>query len=183
MERLIKENIDTIFSYSLFITGNREKALDLMQDTILTVLNKKHLYKEEDHFRSWIFRILRNNYLNSIKKESVRNETSLNGIANDNGEVNLFFPDAGTMSPEDLNDPILKEKISRVIERMPLEYKDVIVLKEIEGFSYEETAQQLQIPIGTVMSRLHRARSYLMKNLTKEASELKIISDKKRKNG
>ena len=74
LKKLIKENLDTIFAYSKFITGNREDAMDLMQDTIVIVLKKSHLYKEQDSFKSWIFRILKNNYLNTIKKKSIQKE-------------------------------------------------------------------------------------------------------------
>jgi len=184
MEKLLKEHLDTIFSYSLFITGNREKALDLMQDTIVTVLNKKHLYSEESHFRSWIFRVLKNNYLNQIKKENVRNELYLSDISKENEETPFFIAAADSRNFfEDMNDPLLRDRISAVFEEMPLEYKDVIILKEVEGLSYEETAKQLEIPVGTVMSRLHRARNYLKKSFRKEACELKIVSEKVRKNG
>ncbi|MGI6395420.1 MAG: RNA polymerase sigma factor [bacterium] len=182
MEKLLKENIETIFSYSLFITGNRERALDLMQDGIVTALDKKHLYKEESHFKSWIFRVLKNTYLNDIKRAAIRKEVYISEISNENEEAPPFH-----ISPqsffEKTGDPFLKEKTEAVLSAMPVEYKDVIILKEIEGFSYEEIAQTLQIPIGTVMSRLHRARGYLKKVFRKEAVELKIISKKVQKNG
>lgn len=184
MEKLLKEHLDTIFSYSLFITGNREKALDLMQETMVTVLTKKHLYAEESHFRSWIFRVLKNNYLNQIKKNAVRNEVYLNDISRENEETPLFssgFESRNLM--EEMSDPILRDRIGAVFEEMPFEYKDVVILIEIEGSSYEEAARQLEIPVGTVMSRLHRARNYLKKSFRKEACELKIVSDRVRKNG
>jgi RNA polymerase sigma-70 factor, ECF subfamily len=182
MEKLLKDNLETIFSYSLFITGNREKAMDLMQDAIVTALSKKHLYKEESHFKSWIFRILKNTYLNNIKREQIRKETYLSDISKENEETPSFLMSSAN-SIEEMNDPLLKEKMSCVLETMPLEYKDAIILKEIEGLSYEETARQLEIPVGTVMSRLHRARNYLKKAFRKEAVELKIVSERVKKNG
>jgi RNA polymerase sigma factor, sigma-70 family len=182
MEELLKTNLDTIFNYALFITGNREKALDLMQDTIVTVLSKKHLYKEEEHFKSWIFRILKNNFINKIKHDSILGEISFSEFAKDdeNGAV-IDFPDAG-ISPDELSDPILKEKIREAFEKMPEEYREVIVMIHIDGLSYEETAQTLEIPVGTVMSRLHRGRNFLKKALGKEAEELQIVEKKDRKN-
>ncbi len=180
MEELLKENIETIFSYSLFITGNREKALDLMQDTIVTVLRKKHLYREESHFKSWIFKILKNNYINTLKKENIRNETFIADISKDGEETPMFlnFDDS---SAEFINDPILRSKITTIFASMPAEYKDVVTLVEVEGFSYEEVSEALEVPIGTVMSRLHRGRAYLRKMLRKEAGELKIVSKKEKK--
>lgn len=181
MEELLKSNIDKIFSYSLFITGNRDRALDLMQDTILTVLNKKHLYKEESHFKSWIFRVLKNNYLNQLKKEGVKKEVYLSDLAND-GDSSSVFINESNGKIEELNDPILREKINSVISSIPMDYREVVIFIELDGMSYEETAKELNIPVGTVMSRLHRGRSYLRKMLRKEAGELRIISEKVRKN-
>ena len=181
MEELLKANLDKIFNYALFITGNRDKALDLMQDTIVTVLSKKHLYKEEEHFRSWIFRILKNNYINKLKHDAVTGEISYSDLAKDDDDSVIDFPDT-RISPEELSDPILKERIREVFEKMPEEYREVIVMIHIDGLSYEETAQTLSIPVGTVMSRLHRGRNLLKKVLGKEAEELNIVTMKEKKN-
>lgn len=180
MENLLKNNLDTIFNYALFITGNREKALDLMQDTIVTVLNKRHLYNEESHFKSWIFRILKNNYLNQIKKETIKKEILLSDFANDGDDSPLFLNEKNG-SIDDLNDPILRERINTIISSIPMDYREIVIFIEIDGMSYEEVAREINIPIGTVMSRLHRGRSYLRKMLRKEAGELRIISEKVRK--
>ena len=180
MEELLKANLDKIFNYALFITGNRDKALDLMQDTIVTVLSKKHLYREEEHFRSWIFRILKNNYINKVKHDAVTGEISYSDLAKDDDSGIIDFPDT-RISPEELSDPILKERIREVFETMPAEYREVIVMIHIDGLSYEETAQTLSIPVGTVMSRLHRGRNFLKKVLGKEAEELNIVTKKERR--
>ena len=180
MEELLKNNIDTIFNYALFITGNREKALDLMQDTIVTVLSKKHLYREEDHFKSWIFRILKNNYINKIKHDAILNEISFSDLQKDDDAPVIDFPNVN-ISLENTEDPILKNKIREVLEKMQPEYREVIELVLIEELSYEETARTLEIPVGTVMSRLHRGRNFLKKALCQEAEELQIIK-KERKN-
>ncbi len=180
MEELLKNNLDKIFNYALFITGNREKALDLMQDTIVTVLAKKHLYKEEDHFKSWIFRILKNNYINKIKHDSILNEISFSELQNDDSPV-IDFP-APRVSPDETSDPILKNRIREVFENMQPEYREVIELVLIEEYSYEDAAKCLSIPVGTVMSRLHRGRNFLKKALGREAEELQITTRKERKN-
>ena len=180
MEELLKNNIDTIFNYALFITGNREKALDLMQDTIVTVLSKKHLYREEDHFKSWIFRVLKNNFINKIKHDAILNEISFSDLQKDDDSHAIDFP-AANISLEDTGDPILKDKIREVLEKMQPEYREVIELVLVEELSYEETARTLEIPVGTVMSRLHRGRNFLKKALGQEAEELQIIR-KERKN-
>lgn len=181
MEELIKNNLDTIFGYSLFITGNREKALDLMQETILTILRKKHLYQEQSHFKSWVFRILKNNYINMLKKESIRNETNLTDLSKEGAASPLYLNDKES-EIESLKDPILRMKINKIFSDMPLEYKEVVALVELEELSYDEVSKALEIPLGTVMSRLYRGRAYLRKMLRKEAGELRIIAKKDKKN-
>lgn len=180
IENLLKTHLETIFNYALFITGNREKALDLMQDTIVTVLSKKHLYTEESHFKSWIFRILKNNFLNQIKRNSIINEVYFPDISKENENIPLFSTSYQNFIAEEASDPILKNKITQVFATMPEEYREVTLLVEIEGMSYEETAKTLQIPVGTVMSRLHRSRLLLKKAFKREAVELKIISQKEK---
>jgi len=171
LKKLIKENLDTIFAYSKFITGNREDAMDLMQDTIVIVLKKSHLYKEQDSFKSWIFRILKNNYLNTIKKKSIQKELFVSEIEKDNDSEPYNFKDKKNFT----QDPFLKERILKVFSEMPEEYQMVTYLINIEGHSYEEVSKMLKIPVGTVMSRLHRGRDFLKSKLIKEAKEAKIL--------
>ena len=176
MKELIENNLDKIFSYSLFITGDREKALNLMQDTIVTVLTKKHLYNEESHFRSWIFRILKNNYINKVRKENLRKEINFSDAAPESNDEPIFLPK--DRNGDYLSDPLLKKRISDVISSLAPEYREVIVLVEIDQLSYEEASEVLEIPVGTVMSRLFRGRSHLRKLLRKEAGELRIVTKK-----
>jgi RNA polymerase sigma-70 factor (ECF subfamily) len=178
MEELLKTNLDTIFNYSLFITGNRERAMDLMQDTIVALLSKQQPYTEESHFKSWIFRVLKNNWINKIKRDSVLGEVAFSCFSDDGDADPLDFRPA----PEDFSDPILKEKLKTAFETLPQGYREVVVLVEVEGCSYEEAAKILELPVGTVMSRLHRARTQLRGMFRQEAVELRIISEKDRKN-
>ena len=97
----------------------------------------------------------------------------------DDGEADpLDFQPA----PDDFSDPILKEKLKMAFETLPQAYREVVVLVEVEGCSYEEAAKILELPVGTVMSRLHRARTQLRGMFRREAVELRIISEKDRKN-
>ncbi len=172
VKKLLKENLDTIFAYSKFITGNREDAMDLMQDTIVTVLRKSHLYKEQDSFKSWIFRILKNNYLNTIKKKSIQRELFASEMQKEKDSEPYDFKDNKNNA---FSDPFLKERISKVFSEMPDEYQMVTYFINIEGRSYEEVSKMLDIPVGTVMSRLHRGRDFLKNKLLKEAKEAKIL--------
>ena len=183
MKKLLKENMDTMFNYSLFITGNRERAMDLMQDTILNILKKKTPYQEQSYFKAWIFRVLKNNHINRIKKAGLANEINESDFSSTTDNViSHVFEDART-GPEKISDPILRQKILRAFRDMPSEFQDVCYLVEIEGAKYGEVAEQLDIAVGTVMSRLHRGRGFLRRALAEEAKELNIGRVGKVKNG
>jgi len=177
-KHVLKENMDTIFRYSLFITGNREKAMDLMQDTIVRLLNKKNVYEEKNAFKTWIFRVLKNNYINTYKKAALHKEIHASDISEDENVVSLIFKDHSS-DISNAVDPILKKRILTAFSELPENFRDVCYQIDIEGLNYEETSIELKIPIGTVMSRLHRARAILREKLEIVAREVGIQTRKK----
>lgn len=181
MKKLLKENMDTMFGYSYFITGNREKAMDLMQDTILNILKKKTPYREQDSFKAWIFRVLKNNHINRSKKVSLNAEINESAFETDNVISHVFEDSRATT--EKISDPILRNRIVKAFSSMPDEFRDVCYLIEVEGLKYDETAEKLGIAVGTVMSRLHRGRDFLRKELVNEARELNIGKERRVRNG
>ncbi len=180
MKKLLTDNLDTIFNYSLFITGNREKALDLMQDTMVSILSKKNAYQEQSAFKSWIFTVLKNNYINRYRQESLHREIRESEMQRSDDEKRIDFADPA--SPAELaSDPLLRKNILTAFSQMPDEFRDVCYLVDVEGWSYEEAAKHAGVPIGTVMSRIYRGREFLKNKLRKEAAELKIVSERSRK--
>lgn len=183
MKQVLTAHLDLMFSYSLFITGNRDKALDLMQETIASLLTKKGVYEERDAFRTWIFRVLKNNWLNRIAKDMANREVTEATFRTEDDET-IDFADPQTAQS---TDPLLREKLLTAFSQLPPDQHEVCYLVDIEGLSYDETAKRLAIPIGTVMSRLHRGREFLKTKLRREAAELRIVpfpdevSDEKRK--
>lgn len=183
MKQVLTAHLDLMFSYSLFITGNRDKALDLMQDTIASLLTKKGVYEERDAFRTWIFRVLKNNWLNRVAKDMANREITEATLRTDDDE-SIDFADPATAQ---LTDPLLRERLLDAFAQLPPDQHEICYLVDIEGLSYDETAKRLAIPIGTVMSRLHRGREFLKTKLRREAAELRIVpfpeevTDEKRK--
>ncbi len=169
---LLSENLDLLFSYSLFITGRRDWALDLMQETIVHLLSKKgSVYEERESFRSWIFRVLRNNWINLIAKRSASRETAFSDLVDE--ESSSF--DECVASETGSGDPLLRDRLLAAFAELSPEQQEVCYCVDVEGLSYEETAKRLAIPIGTVMSRLHRGRAALQERLAPAATELRII--------
>ena|GEM_PF-1070234 len=183
MKQVLTAHLDLMFSYSLFITGNRDKALDLMQDTIASLLAKKGAYEERDAFRTWIFRVLKNNWLNRVAKDMASREVTEAAFRTEDDEtIDFADPETGQAT-----DPLLRERLLDAFAQLPPDQHEICYLVDIEGLSYDETAKRLAIPIGTVMSRLHRGREFLKTKLRREAAELRIVpfsaevTDEKRK--
>lgn len=174
LRQMLTAHLDLIFSYSLFITGNRDKALDLMQDTIANLLTKKGAYEERDAFRTWIFRVLKNNWLNRIARDLASREIAEATLRTEDDETIDFADPAATA--DRATDPLLRERILDAFSQLPPDQHEICYLVDIEGLSYDETAKRLAIPIGTVMSRLHRGREFLKTKLRREAAELRIVS-------
>ncbi len=170
MKRLLKEHLDTLFGYARFLTGDREKARDLVQDTIIKALDNSHLYQNKQSFRSWIFTVMRNLYINQMRRNGVMFEVSESDLSSEDSAP-FEFEDTFS-SPEYSVDPILKEHLETALQRLSPEYREVVYFIDVEEFSYEETGKMLGIPTGTVMSRIHRARRALKSLLTKEAGEI-----------
>lgn len=176
--KLLTGHLDTMFGYALFITGDRERALELLQDTAVSLLAKRELaYEERDAFRAWVFRVLRNNWLNRVSRDAARREipdSDLRRAEDDEGILSV------TAGDDDIpGDPLLRDRVTAAFSQLPDDFQEVCYLVDVEGHAYEEVARILDIPIGTVMSRLHRGREFLKTKLLREAGELRVVPFRK----
>jgi RNA polymerase sigma-70 factor (ECF subfamily) len=135
------------------ITGSLEAGDDLVQATCLRVLERSDQFQPGTRFDSWVLRILRNIWLDEKRREAVR------GIRVDPELVALSDGGAGARRPEDR---MMMRRVGREFQALPGEQRMVLTLVAIDGWSYREAAEILDIPIGTVMSRLSRARARLL---------------------
>ncbi|MCG8607481.1 sigma-70 family RNA polymerase sigma factor [bacterium] len=170
---LFRENLRGLFSLALRMTRHQLDAEDLVQETALKAFRHFDRFDRGTNFRAWIYRILTNNYINSYrKKKKAPTRVQIEDI-----EFRLDDPNSGFW--EGLNDrnngydydDLFDDEISRAIDRLPDEYKVVVLLSDVESLSYKEIAKIIDHPIGTVMSRLHRGRKMLQKSLTRYAKE------------
>ncbi len=181
MGQMIEQHMNDIFRYALFLTGDRNTAKDLMQDTILRAMRKKHLYKEKSSFRSWIFVMMKHIYINSAKKV-VHEPASFSELSRDgNFNENIIEFKSEKFSLESMTDPLLRSKIIDAMSSIPLKYREIVYYIDVLEKSYEETARELDVPVGTVMSRLYRSRRMLRSKLSDAASELRITDENKNK--
>jgi RNA polymerase sigma-70 factor, ECF subfamily len=154
----LTEYLDGLYSYAMVLSRNPTEAEDLVQETCLRALRAMERLRPDSNVKSWLFTILRNVWLNQLRQRKTAPD-----IVNLDGEE-----DGENRAVDSSKDPhaayvsdLERERVRRAIERLPLEFREIILLREYEELSYEEIAAMLQCPVGTVMSRLARARSKL----------------------
>jgi RNA polymerase sigma-70 factor (ECF subfamily) len=151
-EQLALPLFNHLYNFAHWLTQNRDEAEDLVQETYAKALKGFASFQPGTNFRAWIFRILRNTFLNS------RTGLKAATIPLDVEEQEAILP-AEHKTPETiLLDRAGREMIQSAIEDLPVAYREVLLLCEVEEMSYQEIATTVGIPLGTVMSRLARAR-------------------------
>jgi len=174
-KELIFENefllhIHSIYNFAYRITFNEDDAKDLVQETYLKAFRFIDSFQKGTNAKAWLFRILKNSFINEFRKKSKEPAKV------DYQEVETFYNSEEIDQPitSDLRVEAIKEKIgdevSVALNSLDIDFRTVIILCDLEGFTYEEMAKILDIPIGTVRSRLHRARNLLR-------DKLKIYAD------
>jgi RNA polymerase sigma-70 factor (ECF subfamily) len=157
------EHLDALYSYALTLTRNQTEAEDLVQETYLRAVRAFGQLIPNSNLKSWLFVIMRNAWLNHLRHA----KSGPRFVELDAEAQHRSFPSPG-------DDPYLvytrkleREEIQAAIAGLPGPYREIIVLRDIEGFSYQEIAALLSCPAGTVMSRLGRAREKLRQSLTR----------------
>lgn len=151
------EHIDALYGYALFLTHNRADAEDLVQETYVRATNAIGNLRENSNMKGWLFTILRNLWLNQVR--SRRRFPQMSEIDDLEGANCLVEP---SKNCEDLYmSKIQAEQVRAAIQSLPSPFQEVILLREFEEMSYLEIAAILGCPVGTVMSRLSRARKIL----------------------
>src|SRR5712692_5231625 len=162
-EELAMPLFDQLYNFAHWLTQNREEAEDLVQETYAKALKGFSSFQPETNFRAWIYRILRNTFLTSRTglKASMTVPLSTDG------------EETAILAPANTPEAILIERsnqqlVQGAIEQLPVHLREVLLLCEVEEMSYKEIAETLSIPMGTVMSRLSRARNALRESLRRK---------------
>jgi RNA polymerase sigma factor (sigma-70 family) len=159
-EELAMPLFDALYNFARWLARDSNDAEDLVQETYLKALRSFASFQSGTNFRAWIFRILRNNFLSSRSRVERRMT-----VAIDSEEEEPELP-VDTETPETiLTDRFNSQLVQRAIDDLPARYRETLLLCEVEEMSYQEIAEILSIPIGTVMSRLARARKSVRESL------------------
>lgn len=176
---LFRENLNGLYSLALRMTRNQFDAEDLVQDTALKAFRYFDKFDPGTNFRAWIYRILTNNFINYYRKNKKRpDEIEIDSVSfklKEEGENYWDRLDDRNNNYDYLD--LFDDEINAAIDKLPDEYKIVVLLSDVENLSYKEIAEIIKHPIGTVMSRLHRGRKMLQKSLAKYAGNKGFAGD------
>jgi len=170
-----------LFATALRMTRNRSDAEDLVQETFLKGWRAFDSYQQGTNLRAWLFRIMTNTFINKYNSQQRRpQETELDEVE----ELFLFRRmgafDQSKMS-QSAEDQMLElftdDEVKNALESLPETFRIPVLLSDVEGFSYKEIAEMLEVPIGTVMSRLHRGRKAMQKMLYEYAKERGLVDE------
>jgi len=170
-EEEIIPHLDAMYNFALRLTSDPNDAEDLVQDTIVKAFRFFSSYEKGTNAKAWLFRILKNSYINNYRKKSKQPNQV------DYDEVSSFYETirADRTDTSDLEDRMFREliddDISNALEELPEDFRTVVLLCDVEGFTYEEIANMLDVPIGTIRSRLHRGRNLLKAQLMEYAEK------------
>jgi len=167
-EEALKQ-VDALYRTALRMTRNPQDAEDLVQETYFRAFRSAHQFQRGTNLRAWLFKILTNSFINQYRK---RARKPLSNSLEDVEDFYLYshLVDSGLQpdSPDPeatVIDQFAEAEVIQSLERLPIEFRQVVLLADVEGFSYKEIAEIVGIPVGTVMSRLHRGRRRLQKEL------------------
>ncbi|HEX6106220.1 MAG TPA: sigma-70 family RNA polymerase sigma factor [Gemmatimonadales bacterium] len=165
-------HLDALYRVALRLTGDPSRAEDLVQDTMLKAYRSWRQYRPGTNAKGWLLTILRNTFINDYRRRK------LEPVPMDLEAVEPFaiFRDVAEADPEGaFFARIVDEKVIEAIDALPTDFREVLVLSDVEGLSYAEIAAALEVPVGTVKSRLFRARRQLQAALYTHAVEMGYI--------
>lgn len=179
-EKELLPHINALTTFAYHLTYNDEDARDLVQETFLKAYKSISGYTQGTNSKAWLFKILKNAYINDYRKK-VKRPTEVDF---EDFLKYLESSDQSASGPSDLRTDmyqnLIGDEVTVAINSLPMDFKTVILLCDVEGFTYEEISKITDIPIGTVRSRLHRGRKMLKEKLRKYAATLGY-KDKKAK--
>ena len=168
-----------LFSTALRMTRSRSDAEDLVQETYIKGWRSFHTFQEGTNLRAWLFRIMTNTYINKYNaKKRKGTEVELDDV-----EELFLYKRLGSIDQSQLSssaedqmlDLFTDDEVKNALESLPEDFRIPVLLSDVDGFAYKEIAEMLEIPIGTVMSRLHRGRKAMQKMLYEYARDRGLI--------
>lgn len=180
-EKIVAAEMGSLYGAALRLTRNPSEAEDLVAETVAKAWGAQDSLADPDKARPWLFRIMTNSYISDYRKRRAALEIEAQTCSDDGDEEFSLFERLhqpfllwwGNPEQEFVN-KLLREDIAAAIDALPDDFRLVVMLVDVEGFSYRDAAETLDVPMGTVRSRLKRARGCLQKALWRHASEMGV---------
>ncbi len=171
-DREFLPHIHSMYNFGYRLTLDRDDAKDLVQDTYFKAFRFIESFQKGTNAKAWLFRILKNSFINEYRKKTKEpgkvDYQEVESYYNSDDVNRQITPDLRVDSLKDM----IGDEISNALNALDVDFRTVIILCDLEGFKYEEMAKILDIPIGTVRSRLHRARQLLKEKLSQYAKSM-----------
>ncbi|HUK66733.1 MAG TPA: sigma-70 family RNA polymerase sigma factor [Anaeromyxobacteraceae bacterium] len=178
-ERLAMKHLDPLYSAALRLTKNDRDAEDLVQDTFLRAYRFFDKFERGTNIKAWLFKILTNTFINRYRR-AVKERNIVEGSERDAVHERFISREATeyAANPEQyFFDRLLSDDVLRAVDALPIDFRLVVILADLQEFSYKEIADILDVPVGTVMSRLYRGRRLLQKALARYAVVSGVIRE------
>lgn len=164
-EKEFLPHIDSLYNFATYLQNDDEVAKDLLQETYMRAYRFINYYEKGTNAKAWLIRILKNTFINEYRKKSkapikVELEETYQQV-DDSGDDEMQNVDLR----EEVYNNLVGDEITSAVNALPVDYRLIILLCDVEGFKYDEIAKIIDVPIGTVRSRLHRARNMLKDKL------------------
>lgn len=165
-------HLSAMYNFAYRLTYDEDEAKDLVQETFMKAYRFIRSFQQGTNAKAWLYRILKNSFINDFRKKSkqpakVDYQEVENYYNSDDADVDHTVD----MRVESVKD-MMGDEVTLALNSLPIDFRTVIILCDLEGFTYEEMAKILDIPIGTVRSRLHRARNLLKEKLSTYAEHM-----------
>jgi len=165
-------HVNSMYNFAYRLTLDEDDAKDLVQDTFLKSYRFIDSFQQGTNAKAWLFRILKNSFINDYRKKSKEpakvDYQEVEGYYNSDDVDEVITTDLRAETLQDM----IGDEISNALNALDVDFRTVIILCDLEGFKYDEMAKILDIPIGTVRSRLHRARNLLKEKLSEYARKM-----------
>ena len=175
-EELVKKHQKKMLNISYRMIGNYEDACEIVQDAFISAYKAIRHFEERARFSTWLYTIVINlsrNRLNQLKIQGSREAFSMDDpISTDSGELVVELASSESSVIENLEKRELQQKVQKCIDSLDSEFKEIIILRDVQEFSYDEISDMLSIPDGTVKSRLFRAREMLRDHLKRVMGDM-----------
>tara|TARA_Y100001968_G_C19237884_1_gene657880 strand:- start:207 stop:794 length:588 start_codon:yes stop_codon:yes gene_type:complete len=160
---LVNRYRDRLMNFVYRFTSDSEQSEDIVQETLIKLYTHKHYYKNIAKFSTWIYTIAANYAKTELRKKKNRKVTNLSQMSSDEKDYDL--PAVQPETDQIIESEYLEKRIQAAINTLPLHFKTVVVLRDVQELSYDEISNIVEVPLGTVKSRINRARLQLQKEL------------------